>query len=113
MLAMEYRRLGRSGVSLSVISYGNWLTHGDGVDNAAAAACVRKALEAGTTVFDTADMYADGRAEELLGSAIAGIRRESVIVCSKVGRSPHLNAQLDYAPVPRRLLYFGSQLPGC
>jgi aryl-alcohol dehydrogenase-like predicted oxidoreductase len=82
---MEYRRLGRSGVSLSVISYGNWLTHGDGVDNAAAAACVRKALEAGITVFDTADMYADGRAEELLGSAIAGIRRESVIVCSKVG----------------------------
>jgi aryl-alcohol dehydrogenase-like predicted oxidoreductase len=81
---MEYRRLGRSGLSLGVISYGNWLTHGDGVD-AAAAACVRKALEAGITVFDTADMYADGRAEELLGSAIAGIRRESVIVCSKVG----------------------------
>jgi aryl-alcohol dehydrogenase-like predicted oxidoreductase len=82
---MEYRRLGRSGLSLSVISYGNWFTHGDGVGNAAATACVRKALEAGITAFDTADMYADGRAEELLGAAIAGIRRDSVIVCSKVG----------------------------
>jgi len=70
---MDYRRLGRSGLSLSAISYGNWLTHGDGFDNAAATACVRKALEAGITVFDTADMYADGRAEELLGSAIAEI----------------------------------------
>jgi aryl-alcohol dehydrogenase-like predicted oxidoreductase len=60
---MEYRRLGRSDLSLSVVSYGNWLTHGDGVDNAAAVACVRKALEAGITVIDTADMYADGRAE--------------------------------------------------
>jgi aryl-alcohol dehydrogenase-like predicted oxidoreductase len=82
---MEYRRLGRSGLDLSVISYGNWLTHGDGVDNATAVACAGKALDAGITVFDTADMYADGRAEELLGSALAGIRRESVIVCSKVG----------------------------
>ncbi len=82
---MEYRRLGRSGPCLSVVSYGNWLTHGDGVDNATAVACVGKALEAGITVFDTADMYADGRAEELLGSALAGVRRESVIVCSKVG----------------------------
>jgi hypothetical protein len=82
---MEYRRLGRSGLDLSVISYGNWLTHGDGVDNATAVACVGEALDAGITVFDTADMYADGRAEELLGSALAGIRRESVIVCSKVG----------------------------
>src|SRR5262245_26146497 len=82
---MEHRRLGRSDLSLSVVSYGNWLTHGDGVGNAAAAACVRIALEAGITVFDTADMYADGRADELLGSAIAGIRRESVIARSKVG----------------------------
>ncbi|HYZ56829.1 MAG TPA: aldo/keto reductase [Streptosporangiaceae bacterium] len=82
---MEYRRLGRSDLCLSVISYGNWLTHGDGVDDATAVACVSKALEAGITVFDTADMYADGRAEELLGFALTGVRRESVVVCSKVG----------------------------
>src|SRR5216684_5834041 len=85
MLVMEYRHLAASDLYLSVISYGNWLTHGAGVDNATAVTCVGKALEAGITVFDTADMYADGRAEELLGCALAGVRRESVVVCSKVG----------------------------
>jgi aryl-alcohol dehydrogenase-like predicted oxidoreductase len=72
---MEYRQLGRSGLYVSVLAYGNWLTHGDGVDDLVAADCVRKALDVGITTFDTADAYAGGRAEELLGAALAGVRR--------------------------------------
>lgn len=100
---MEYRQLGRSDLRLSAVSYGNWLTHGDGVDDTTAAACVSKALDVGITVFDTADMYADGRAEELLGDALAGCRRDSVVVCSKVGL-PTSNAPEDRGLSRRRII---------
>jgi aryl-alcohol dehydrogenase-like predicted oxidoreductase len=82
---MEYRQLGRSGLFVSAVAYGNWLTHGDGIDSSRVAACVGRALDLGITTFDTADVYAGGRAEELLGTALAGIPRDSVVVCSKVG----------------------------
>jgi aryl-alcohol dehydrogenase-like predicted oxidoreductase len=81
---MENRRLGRSGLKVSSIAYGNWITHGSQVDERAAADCVRAALNVGITTFDTADVYADGRAEEVLGRALRGVRRESVELCSKV-----------------------------
>src|ERR1051325_5319921 len=64
---MEYRRLGRSGLTISEIAYGNWLTHGSQVEEDAAHACVRAALDAGITTFDTADVYAGTRAESVLG----------------------------------------------
>src|ERR1044072_543954 len=81
---MEFRRLGRSGLSVSEISYGNWLTHGSQVEEEQAAACVRAALDAGITTFDTADVYANTKAEAVLGRAAAGQRRESLEIFTKV-----------------------------
>ena len=81
---MEYRRLGRSGLSVSEISYGNWLTHGSQVEEEQARACVAAALDAGITTFDTADVYAGTRAESVLGRALAGQRRESLEIFTKV-----------------------------
>jgi aryl-alcohol dehydrogenase-like predicted oxidoreductase len=81
---MEFRRLGRSGLSVSEISYGNWITHGSQVEEEQAQACVRAALDAGITTFDTADVYANTRAESVLGRALAGQRRESLEVFTKV-----------------------------
>ena len=81
---MEFRYLGHSGLKVSAISYGNWVTHGSQVEADQATACVRAALEAGITTFDTADVYANGRAESILGDALAGERRESLEIFTKV-----------------------------
>jgi len=81
---MEHRALGHSGLYVSEIIYGNWLTHGEGVERDAATACVQAALDAGITTFDTADVYALGAAEEVLGQALKGIRRESLEIATKV-----------------------------
>src|SRR3954463_14907137 len=81
---MEFRHLGRSGLKISEITYGNWITHGGQVEADAATACVRAALDAGITTFDTADVYAGGRAEEVLGKAFAGETRSSIEIFSKV-----------------------------
>jgi len=81
---MEFRHLGRSGLLVSEIAYGNWITHGSQVAEEAARACVAAALDEGITTFDTADVYAGTRAEEVLGRALHGIRRESIEVCTKV-----------------------------
>src|SRR3954469_25884419 len=81
---MEFRHLGRSGLKISEITYGNWITHGGQVEADAATACVRAALDAGITTFDTADVYAGGRAEEVLGKAFAGEKRSSIEIFSKV-----------------------------
>ncbi len=69
---------------VSAISYGNWITHGNQVEEDAAAACVRAALDAGITTFDTADVYANGAAEEVLGRALHGVRRDSIEIFTKV-----------------------------
>ena len=69
---------------VSEIIYGNWLTHGEGVEREAALACVHAALDAGVTTFDTADVYAQGAAEEVLGRALKGVRRESLEIATKV-----------------------------
>ncbi|WP_086821231.1 aldo/keto reductase family protein [Allokutzneria sp. NRRL B-24872] len=81
---MEFRRLGRSGLSVSAISYGNWITHGSQVEEDQAHACVKAALDAGITTFDTADVYANTKAESVLGRALAGQRRESLEIFTKV-----------------------------
>lgn len=81
---MEYRKLGSSGLYISELAYGNWATHGEQIDQDAATACVRQALELGITTFDTADAYAGTRAEHALGEALAGVRRESVEIFTKV-----------------------------
>jgi aryl-alcohol dehydrogenase-like predicted oxidoreductase len=81
---MEFRHLGRSGLMVSEIAYGNWITHGSQIEEEAAVACVHAALEEGITTFDTADAYAGTRAEEVLGRALSGQRRESIEIFTKV-----------------------------
>ncbi|MEP6480099.1 MAG: aldo/keto reductase family protein [Rhodoglobus sp.] len=81
---MEFRYLGNSGLKISEITYGNWLTHGSQVENDIANACVRAALDSGITTFDTADTYANTAAETVLGDALAGERRESLEIFTKV-----------------------------
>jgi aryl-alcohol dehydrogenase-like predicted oxidoreductase len=81
---MEFRHLGRSGLKISEIAYGNWITHGSQVEEDAAQACIRAALDVGITTFDTADVYADGRAESVLGRGLAGERRGGLEIFTKV-----------------------------
>jgi len=81
---VEFRRLGRSGLTISEIAYGNWLTHGSQVEEDAAHACVRAALDNGITTFDTADVYAGTKAETVLGRALNGERREGLEIFTKV-----------------------------
>jgi aryl-alcohol dehydrogenase-like predicted oxidoreductase len=81
---MEYRKLGNSGMYISAIALGNWATHGETVDQDVATACVRKALDHGITTFDTADAYANTKAETMLGEALKDIRREGVVIMTKV-----------------------------
>ncbi len=81
---MEFRRLGRSGLKVSEITYGNWITHGGQVEEETALACVRAALDSGITTFDTADVYAGGRAESVLGKALQGERRSGLEIFTKV-----------------------------
>src|SRR5438445_2486944 len=81
---MEFRHLGRSGLLVSEIAYGNWITHGSQVEEEQATECVRVALELGITTFDTADVYAGTRAEAVLGRALAGERREGLEIFTKV-----------------------------
>ncbi|GAA1190341.1 aldo/keto reductase family protein [Pseudonocardia alaniniphila] len=76
--------MGDSGLKISEITYGNWLTHGSQIENDAATACVRAALDAGITTFDTADVYANGAAETVLGEALKGERRASLEILTKV-----------------------------
>ena len=81
---MEFRNLGRSGLRVSEIAFGNWITHGSQVAEDAARECVAAALDEGITTFDTADVYAGTAAESVLGRALHGIRRESLEICTKV-----------------------------
>jgi len=81
---MEHRHLGRSGLMISEIAYGNWITHGGQVEADQAKACVRAALDAGITTFDTADVYHRGAAETVLGEALKGERRQGLEIFTKV-----------------------------
>lgn len=90
---MEHRYLGRSGLKVSAVSYGNWLTHGSQIEADAATACVKAALDVGIDTFDTADVYAGTKAESVMGDALAGQRRESLVIATKVywptGKGPN------------------------
>jgi len=81
---MNFRYLGNSGLKISEITYGNWLTHGSQVENDVATQCVRAALDVGISTFDTADVYANTKAESVLGDALKGERRESLEIFTKV-----------------------------
>ncbi|MEN9922645.1 MAG: hypothetical protein RIS09_159 [Actinomycetota bacterium] len=81
---MEFRTLGNTGFKISEIAYGNWITHAGQVEEDTARACVHAALDAGITTFDTADIYAATAAEEVLGRALKGQRREGLEIFTKV-----------------------------
>jgi voltage-dependent potassium channel beta subunit len=81
---VEYRRLGRSGVKVSEISLGSWLTYGGSVAEERARACIHKAYELGINFFDTANVYMRGTAEEIVGRALKGFERDSYVLATKV-----------------------------
>ena len=81
---MEYRRLGNSGVKVSAISLGSWLTFGSRLDDSTAQSLVRTAFERGVNFFDTADVYDRGLAEVALGECLDGIPRKDYVLASKV-----------------------------
>lgn len=81
---VTHRFLGRSGMQVSEITYGNWLTHGSQVAADVATTCVREALDVGITTFDTADTYANTAAETILGQALAGHPRHELEIFTKV-----------------------------
>ncbi len=86
MAAMEYRRLGGSGLRVSALSFGSWVTFGTQVDVDGAVACMRTALDAGVNFFDNAEVYADGRSEEIMGAAIRhlGLKRSDLVLSTKI-----------------------------
>ena len=81
---VNHRALGNSGLQISDITYGNWLTHGSQVEADVATQCVQEALDLGITTFDTADVYANGAAEAVLGAALKSVPREGVEIFTKV-----------------------------
>ena len=81
---MQHRYLGNSGLKISEIIYGNWLTHGSQVDDQQAIKTVHAALDGGITTFDTADVYANLAAEKVMGDALKGQRREGLEILTKV-----------------------------
>jgi voltage-dependent potassium channel beta subunit len=90
---MHYRRLGRSGLKVSEISLGSWITFGNQVDQTAALQLIHEAYEEGINFFDNADMYANGQAEVVMGNAIADLPRSELVISSKVfwptGKGPN------------------------
>ena len=83
-MIMQYRKLGNTGMNISEITYGNWITHGSQVETDAAVKCVRTALDLGITTLDTADVYAGTKAESVMGRALKGVKRESYELFTKV-----------------------------
>jgi aryl-alcohol dehydrogenase-like predicted oxidoreductase len=83
MVDMEYRNLGRSGLVVSEVSLGSWLTLGSSVDRAATREIVHRAFDLGVNLFDTADVYSNGAGEEALGAALQDIPRRYVVIATK------------------------------
>ena len=81
---MKYRKLGASDLNVSEISLGSWLTYGVGVEKEKAVACVNRAFELGINFIDTANVYGRGAAETVLGEALAGRKRDSYVLATKV-----------------------------
>jgi len=94
-MEMEYRRLGRSGIKVSVLSFGSWVTFGTQLDTSLARDCLAAAWDAGVNFFDNAEAYGGGDSERIMGQAIAelGWKRETYVVSTKVfwGLTPGVN----------------------
>ena len=81
---MNYRHLGASGLRVSEVSLGSWLTYGGTVEDEAATACIHRAFELGVNFFDTANIYRHGEAEQVVGRALRGIDRDDYVLATKV-----------------------------
>ena len=83
---MEYRFLGRSGLRVSALSFGSWVTFGDQLDEDLAHACMKAAREAGVNFFDNAEVYAGGRSETIMGQVLqrAGWKRTDLVISTKI-----------------------------
>ena len=81
---MHYRRLGQSGLKVSEISLGAWVTFGNQIDENTAISLIKEAFDQGINYFDNADMYANGQAELVMGKAISDMTREELVIASKV-----------------------------
>ncbi len=89
---MEYRRLGSAGLKVSALSIGAWVTFGNQIDDDAARAILMAAYEHGVNFFDNAEAYANGKAEIVMGKALKDLRREDLVISSKVfwgGKGPN------------------------
>ena len=81
---MQYRRLGRSGLKVSEVALGSWLTYGGASEDRVARECIEKAYNLGINFFDTANVYARGKSEEIVGKVLRTYRRESLVIATKV-----------------------------
>jgi aryl-alcohol dehydrogenase-like predicted oxidoreductase len=81
---MRYRHLGGSGLRVSEISLGSWLTYGGSVEDQSAIDCIHRAFELGINFFDTANVYRRGAAERVVGRALKGIDRDDYVLATKV-----------------------------
>lgn len=81
---MRYRHLGEAGIKVSAIGLGSWLTYGGPVEEESARACIARAHDLGVNFFDTANVYARGEAERVMGSALSGYPRDSYVLATKV-----------------------------
>ena len=86
MSEMPYRRLGRSGLKVSALSFGSWVTFGDQIDTTLAKDCLTAARDAGVNFFDNAESYAGGQSEQIMGDAIRelGWERWSYVISTKI-----------------------------
>src|SRR5580704_8411082 len=101
---MKYRKLGASDLNVSEISLGSWLTYGVGVEKDKAIACVNRSFELGINFIDTANVYGRGAAETVLGEALAGRKRDSYILATKVfGDMGGGNQGLSRAQIEKQL----------
>jgi aryl-alcohol dehydrogenase-like predicted oxidoreductase len=81
---MEYRRLGKSGVQVSEVALGSWLTYGGATENETATQCIHRAYQLGINFFDTANVYARGESEKVVGAALKNFARDSYVLATKV-----------------------------
>lgn len=84
MAEMKYRRLGNSGVKVSEVCLGSWLTFGNATEDETAIQCIDRAYELGINFFDTANVYARGKSEEVVGRGLSKFPRDSYVVATKV-----------------------------
>ena len=115
---MRYRRLGSSDLSVSEISFGTWLSYGEGETRARHIACIRRALELGVNLFDTANVYGWGEAERLLAEALAGVPRDRYLLATKLwgpmnDTDKGLSRRQVFKQIDGSLLPASRQCPSC